>query len=57
MKKQNGFWYEGGVVVESFSCDVRNNWRKSWIEKGGFVERVSYFHKLHGGTFVYPQWK
>jgi hypothetical protein len=54
MKKQCGFWYENGKLVESFSQPLRNSWIKSWVEIEGKAFRLCYFHRLLGGTFIYP---
>jgi hypothetical protein len=54
MIKKGCYWFEDGIIVQSFSMPVKNNWIKSWTEKNGQVKSITYFHKLHGGTFIYP---
>lgn len=44
-------YFENGKEVKVFGMDLPNGWRKVWNDKE--PNKFTYFHKIHGGTFVY----
>ncbi|MFZ1806883.1 MAG: hypothetical protein WAU36_06675 [Cyclobacteriaceae bacterium] len=54
--KEASTWFENGKKVTSKVGDVKDkpNWKHGWVEVEGQAIRHVYFHKIHGGTFLYP---
>jgi len=53
--------YHNGRYVESKHELIRGkvkNWFRQWLEEDGIrISGYCYYHKLHGGTFIYNDLK
>jgi hypothetical protein len=55
LKNVMTFWFENGVRVESHfeKHPTKQNWLRQWTIKDGVKSGYCYYHRIHGGTFLY----
>jgi len=50
-------WVENGIEVKNFKAKIETNpnWLVQFTVKNGVQSNICFWHKLLGGTFIYPK--